>query len=290
MASPTVPVAFDDLAGLLGIDLRPIDPAAVTQAAREDRSRLDETDSVTPDPTVLEDAIDHWEPAQLESPTITETTETAPTAGVGAADSQANHLTDDSESMPTTDSDDSTSAPDASLDEEYLLATPATDDLPDLPIEADELAGAVDLFGALTRPELRQAISELCYRQGVDIAVDDLDAVIDDALSAFVLLAAPGVTAEPLDDVPIVAGPAAFPAHPEHAEDLPHILDIDPRNTERAVARDAAITQLQAAVDVVVEDGQPSEAARLLELCYDLESWGAVSLDTTRQRLQQLLD
>jgi len=42
----------------------------------------------------------------------------------------------------------------------------------------DELAGVVDLFGALTREELSQALTELAFKQGA--AVDD--AAVTDAI------------------------------------------------------------------------------------------------------------
>lgn len=292
MATPTLPAAFDDLSGLLGIEPRPIDPQAVIRAAHTDRDRVDETTGATPALPLLDEAIERWEPTALGSPTICEVAEAQ--AAAGAADgaeseSETTDETDATTALDSTGGDEEATTTTDTVGAEYLLAAPPAEKLPDIPLETDELAGIVDLFGALTRAELRQAISELCYRQGVDVALDSLDVVIDDALAAFVLLAAPGATAEPLETVPLVAGPAAFPAHPDHAEDLPHILDIDHRATERAVLRDAAVTQLQAAVDVV-ETEQSADPARLLELCYDLETWGAVALDEARQHLQHHLE
>ena len=49
----------------------------------------------------------------------------------------------------------------------------------------DEVAGVVDLFGALSREEATMALSELAYRRGGDAPEGDVDA----ALAAFALVA-----------------------------------------------------------------------------------------------------
>ena len=97
----------------------------------------------------------------------------------------------------------------------------------------DELAGIIDLFGALRRPELSAAVSELAYRQGSE--PPDVDAAVEAARSSFVLLAVPGEEGQLL-----AVGPAAFPTLPDGAEDLLHILDVEPRS-----ASDGRVTRLR---------------------------------------------
>jgi hypothetical protein len=299
IASPVLPEEFDDLAGLLGIEPRPIDPEAVIRAALDDRDRLPEAPEETigepPEPDVLDESIADWDPSSLASPTIGEqqnVSEEAESTDMSWSGAETTADATDGES-PNCDSPppgSSSTAPDRGVDSQQLLARPPDDQPPDVPIEPDELAGIVELFGALTRNELRRAASELCYRRGVDVDDEPLDASIDRALSEFVLLAAPGVTDEPLEAVPIVAGPAAFPAHPEHAEDLPHILDVEPRAVDRATARDVAVNQFQGAIEIALESKSGANLDGLLELCFDLETWGAVSLDVERDRLQRQLE
>ena len=324
-ASPASPPEFDDLAGLVGIDPRPIDPDAVREAAvsRYDRE-LQRTRATTGDgeaPTASSDGaiagdgivdehvsmptgtdiattIESWEPTVLDSPVVGESDTAKGTPSADASDvpddapatATARSSQDSAKSAEPTDD---SARPAESIDETLLLADPAAlDGGGGLPLDGDELAGIVELFGALTRDEVRNAASELCYRRGVDAEPDPLDALVDRALAEFVLLSAPGAVDSLLDDVPLVAGPAAFPAHPEHAEDLPHILDIDARETDRDVVRDAAATQFRAAVDAASDDAdtEPSTADRLLELCYDLETWGAIDLDAERSRLREIVD
>jgi hypothetical protein len=53
--------------------------------------------------------------------------------------------------------------------------------------DPDELAGVVDLFGALTPRELERALEELALKRGGTVDVDDLAAAIDDAVASYVL-------------------------------------------------------------------------------------------------------
>jgi hypothetical protein len=100
----------------------------------------------------------------------------------------------------------------------------------------DELAGIVDLFGALAKEKLVAALSELAFRRGEEPDEADLVATVDDAVDRFYLV--------PVDDR-LVAGPAAFPELPDGAEDLPHILDVDRRQVDRAAAAEAAETRFR---------------------------------------------
>ncbi len=145
----------------------------------------------------------------------------------------------------------------------------------------DELAGIVDLFGALRRAELTEAASELAYRRGADPPDVDVDAL----LSAFVLVAVPA------DDGELLAvGPAAFPTLPEGAEDLPHILDVEPRSVDRERVGRVAEERLrgEAARAVAAEDAD--RIAELRDVTYDLEAWAPVELETLRGRLDDALD
>ena len=146
----------------------------------------------------------------------------------------------------------------------------------------DELAGVVDLFGALRWSELETAISELAYRRGGEPPAG----LIDGALEAFVLVAFEGETGEEL----LAPGPAAFPTLPEGAEDLPHILDVEERSVDRERVGRAAEERLRAAAARAVADGDADRAAELLDVSYDLESWAPIDLAGLRDRLDDARD
>ena len=142
----------------------------------------------------------------------------------------------------------------------------------------DELAGIIDLFGALRRPELSAAVSELAYRQGSE--PPDVDAAVEAARSSFVLLAVPGEEGQLL-----AVGPAAFPTLPDGAEDLPHILDVEPRSVDRDRVGRAAEERLRGEAARAVAAGDADRIAALRDVTYDLEAWAPVALDTLRARL-----
>ena len=120
-------------------------------------------------------------------------------------------------------------------------------DTPRLPVaDADELAGVVDLFGALTREEVADALVELAYRQRGDVDDDAVAAAaadaVDWAVERYHLVAYDPteddpdeavVTAEDVDETLLTVGPVSFPTLPTEAEDLPHILDY-PVDEERS--------------------------------------------------------
>ncbi|MFA9424985.1 hypothetical protein [Natronorubrum sp. A-ect3] len=150
---------------------------------------------------------------------------------------------------------------------------------------ADELAGVVDLFGGLTRPELERALSEAAFRaDGQSVDESALETAIDDALESFALVRyeRPRQDAQPL----LVAGPTAFPSVPTHAEDVPHILDVDPRDPDRdalgETAREQFVEQLEAAIDASDDD----RIDHLLDVSYDLEAWAPIDLTAERNRLE----
>lgn len=143
-------------------------------------------------------------------------------------------------------------------------------------VSHDELAGVVDLFGALTRGELREALSELAFRRGEEPpAVDD---AIGDALAGYYLV-------EFGDESLLAPGPAAFPTLPEGAGDLPHIMDVEPRTVDRQDLAAAAEKRFRARAARAAAEGDDDRIARLLDVSYDLEAWGPVSLDDARERL-----
>lgn len=140
---------------------------------------------------------------------------------------------------------------------------------------ADELAGIIDMFGALTPDELCRACDELSFREtGETPARETITETIDEAVDGFHLARVPDGE-EPL----LLAGPSAFPRLPPGAEDLPHILDIE----ERSVDRTAVASSLLETIDAELQ-GDPSSSRRhdLVGVTYDLESWADIDAAAVR--------
>ena len=133
----------------------------------------------------------------------------------------------------------------------------------------DELAGIVELFGALTREELAEVRSELAFRQGRE---EPDPAAVEAALEAYALVEHEGL---------LVAGPAAFPTLPPDAIDLPHIVDVPEREPDREALGERVRDELLAAVG---EEDPDRETVR--ELSYDLEAWAPVDASDVRARLE----
>lgn len=151
---------------------------------------------------------------------------------------------------------------------------------------ADELAGVVDLFGALTRAELGEALAELAFKRGEDYDTEAFEADIDDALRSYHLVAVPPAeTAVDAEEALLVVGPVAFPELPEGATDLPHILDADQRSVSRNAAATAARDRFRSDAADAVQQEDPDRVASLLDVSYELEAWGSVELDEMRDRL-----
>lgn len=149
----------------------------------------------------------------------------------------------------------------------------------------DELAGVVDLFGALTRDELETALGELAFKRGEDVDREAARAAVDAAVENYYLVAADR------DDRTLLApGPAAFPSLPEGAEDLPHILDVAEREPDRASLVDAAERRLRRDAARAVDDADEDRIERLLDVSYDLETWGAADVSDVRSRLDDALE
>ncbi|ELY74827.1 hypothetical protein [Natrinema pallidum] len=153
---------------------------------------------------------------------------------------------------------------------------------------ADELAGVVDLFGGLTRAELERALAEAAYRaDGRTVEDAALAAAIDEAVESFALVRyAPDADGEAL----LVAGPTAFPTVPEHAEDVPHILDIEPRAPDREALGETARERVLEVADEAVAAGETERIKTMIDVSYDIEAWAPVDLTDERRRLEDALE
>lgn len=152
----------------------------------------------------------------------------------------------------------------------------------DLDLTGDDLAGIVDLFGALTRAELDEAIDELAFKRGADRPEGVVDAAIED----FSLVASDPPEGERL----LVAGPTAFPTLPDGAEDLPHIMDVEPREVGREEVAKAVEERFRSETAEAVAAGDRDRMRTLLDASYDVEVWGPADLGGVRERLDDALD
>ncbi|WP_135663778.1 DUF7109 family protein [Halorhabdus rudnickae] len=152
-------------------------------------------------------------------------------------------------------------------------------------ITPDEIAGVVDLFGALPPATLRQALAELAYKRGIERDPAFFGDIVADAVDSYHLI-------ELQDDTPplFVAGPVAFPTLPENARDLPHILDIDERTVDRERLATAAERRFRSDAGRAVAAGDRQRIQRLLDVSYELEAWAPVDLAETRVRLDDALE
>ncbi|TQQ79464.1 DUF7109 family protein [Halonotius roseus] len=161
----------------------------------------------------------------------------------------------------------------------------------------DELAGIVDLFGALTRAELADALTELAFKQGSEVDDAAVTDAIETAISEYVLVEyepeasgnddndASDAAAESL----LTIGPAAFPMLPPNAEDLPHILDYEKRAVDRDRLAEQVRTRLKAEADEAVAADDADRAAALLDVSYDLEAWADIETEGVRASLSAAL-
>lgn len=166
-------------------------------------------------------------------------------------------------------------------------------------VSVDELAGIVDLFGGLSRAELDRALMDVAARDGVSVDEDVVEETIAAARETFALVrytppapaALSSAAPAPTDPEPLlVMGPTAFPSLPDHAEDLPSILDIDPRTPDREAVGVQFQRRFRQAVTDVLERGDGERARQLLDSSYDIEAWAPADLDTERDRLDTLLE
>ena len=154
----------------------------------------------------------------------------------------------------------------------------------------DELAGVVDLFGALSRSELERALEELAFKRGGQSAdAEALAAAVDDAVDRYYLVEYddPGGDAS---DALLAVGPVAFPTLPPNAEDLPHILDVEPRDPDREALGERVGDRFREEAARAVDEGDAERVEHLLDVSYDLEAWTPVDVSAERERLAAALD
>jgi hypothetical protein len=162
-------------------------------------------------------------------------------------------------------------------------------------VTGDELAGVVDLFGALTRPELCQALVELAYRHGEDTDPSAFEDDVDAALDSYRLVAADpsavdGASGVEDEDVTLlVPGPVAFPELPDEATDLPHIMDVPDRSLDRATVGERVQARFRTDAEMAIASGDDDRVRQLLDVSYELEVWGPVDVDDARARLDDAL-
>jgi hypothetical protein len=176
----------------------------------------------------------------------------------------------------------------------------------------EELAGIVDLFGALTPTELERALSELAFKRGEETSAEALSGAVETAIEEYYLVEydptdaggdegdwdeAEGDDADDLstvdlgdDDHLLVVGPVAFPALPENAEDLPHILDVPERSVDRTVVGRQVAARLLTDAARAVNAGDADRIDHLLDVSYDLEVWAPVEVDDVQARLHDALE
>lgn len=157
----------------------------------------------------------------------------------------------------------------------------------------DELAGVVDLFGALTRDELHRALEELAYKQGKGTDETALSSAVEDAVAEYYLVEYAddaGDGEDGGDDTTfLTVGPVAFPTLPPNAEDLPHILDIDRRAVDRDALGEQVHERLLGDAARAVNANDTARIDHLLDVSYDLEAWAPVDVADARARLDEAL-
>ena len=147
----------------------------------------------------------------------------------------------------------------------------------------DEVAGVADLFGALPRTDLERGLVELAFRRGEDFDEAAAADAVEDAEAAYALVATGS------DPELLAPGPAAFPALPDGAADLPHILDVERRSTDRAELAAAAERRFRADLAAATDADDEARLRELLEVCFDLDAWGPVDVGDCREEIEARL-
>ena len=178
--------------------------------------------------------------------------------------------------------------------------------------DGDDIAGIVDLFGAVTRTELSRALAELAFKHRLELDDDAVESAIDGAIAEYALVPAPpNAVSTPSDrsdapDIPadksvdgpdapadasfLAVGPAAFPSLPDGATDLPHILDVPEREVDRNRLADAALERLSSDAVAAITDGDEARLAVLGDVTYDIETWASVDAGPIRERIVDEVD
>lgn len=146
--------------------------------------------------------------------------------------------------------------------------------------DADELAGMADLFGGLDRAGLEQACAETAFRRGEDLDEEAVGAAIDAAIEGYALVAHDGL---------LVPGPSAFPELPDGAADLPHIMDHSRSALDREAVAKSVANRFRSDCYDAIQATDRERCAVLLDLSYEIESWGPVSLDSARDQLAEVV-
>ena len=87
----------------------------------------------------------------------------------------------------------------------------------------------------------------------------------------------------------LAPGPVAFPTLPAGAEDLPHLLDAPERDVDRATLAARVEGRLRSDAARAVVDGDAARMRRLLDVTYDLDTWGPADVEDVRRRLDDAL-
>jgi hypothetical protein len=156
----------------------------------------------------------------------------------------------------------------------------------------DEVAGVVDLFGALTRSELTRALDELAFKQGEEVNETALESAIETTVEAYALVEYEPATATDEDATSgtlLTVGPTAFPTLPSNAEDLPHILGYERRSVDRQRLADQVRERLTAEAETAVDAEDAERATELVDVSYDIETWTTVETADVRSLLEPVL-
>jgi hypothetical protein len=147
-------------------------------------------------------------------------------------------------------------------------------------LSADESAGIVDLFDALTRDELETAIDELAFKH--DATPDT--SIIDACIESYHLVEydAPSVAD---NSALLVVGPTAFPVIPDGGLDLPHIMDIETRQIDWQQLSRAVEERFRRETARSLAEEDRERVTHLLDVSYAFEAWGSVELTDVRERL-----
>jgi len=147
----------------------------------------------------------------------------------------------------------------------------------------DELVGAVDLFGGLSREELVGGFQDIGARMGDDVDIKVLNLRIDEAIEKYYLV-------EVADQGLLVAGPSALPELPEGGEDLPHLILVGEREINREELEKGVAERLGKEVEIAIFEKDRNQIESLLDVCYDLEMWAEVDVDGIRKKLERIID
>ena len=147
----------------------------------------------------------------------------------------------------------------------------------------DELVGAVDLFGGLSREELVGGFQDIGARMGDDVDIKVLNLRIDEAIEKYYLV-------EVADRGLLVAGPSALPELPEGGEDLPHLILVGEREINREELEKGVAERLGKEVEIAIFEKDRNQIESLLDVCYDLEMWAGVDIDGIRKKLERIID